>query len=154
MINPELIHATLEAIRYSRRTVRGICTMRIPEEEKKVQKDRGRERERGGRAKNALLVNSVASHAYTLVHMQRPKIVISWDITRRPTPSHRTCFIPGAAINHAMFNKLQRVGSRNNTHIRREFTRAHRARMLRAPRRYLRFFSLCIRRFIFFFFRF
>lgn len=82
------------------------------------------ERKGGGKAKNALLVNPVASHAHTLVHMQRPKIVISWDITRRPTPSHRTCFIPGAAINHAMFNKLQRVGLRNNTHIRREFTRA------------------------------
>lgn len=81
-----------------------------------------RERERR-RAKNALLVNLVASHAHMLVHM-RPKIVISWDITRRPTPSHRTCFIPGAAINHAVFNKLQRVRSRNNTHIRREFTRA------------------------------
>lgn len=95
------------------------------------ERDGQREREGGGKAKNALLVNPVASHAHTLVHMQRPKIVISWDITRRPTPSHRTCFIPGAAINHAMFNKLQRVGLRNNTHIRREFTRA-RARMLPA----------------------
>lgn len=93
------------------------------------------ERKGGGKAKNALLVNPVASHAHTLVHMQRPKIVISWDITRRPTPSHRTCFIPGAAINHAMFNKLQRVGLRNNTHIRREFTRAR-----ECCRRYLRFF--------------
>lgn len=97
--------------------------------------DRERERKGGGKAKNALLVNPVASHAHTLVHMQRPKIVISWDITRRPTPSHRTCFIPGAAINHAMFNKLQRVGLRNNTHIRREFTRAR-----ECCRRYLRFF--------------
>lgn len=60
--------------------------------------------------------------------MQRPKIVISRDITRRPTPSHRTCFIPGAAINHAVFNKLRRVGSRNNTHIRREFTRTRAGR--------------------------
>lgn len=94
-----------------------------------------RERRGGGKAKNALLVNPVASHAHTLVHMQRPKIVISWDITRRPTPSHRTCFIPGAAINHAMFNKLQRAGLRNNTHIRREFTRAR-----ECCRRYLRFF--------------
>lgn len=33
-INLELIHATLEAIRYSRRTVRGICAARIPGEEK------------------------------------------------------------------------------------------------------------------------
>lgn len=135
-INPELIHATLEAIRYSRRTVRGICAARAPAEEKEIQKERGggeggktwwsewgKERKwtwgRGGRARNALLVNPVASHA----HMQRPKIVISRDITRRPTPSHRTCFIPGAAINHAVFNKLRCVGSRNNTHIRREFTR-------------------------------
>lgn len=35
-------------------------------------RERGRER-----AKNALLVNLVALHAHTLVHMQRPKIVIS-----------------------------------------------------------------------------
>lgn len=110
----------------------------------------GGEREGGGKAKNALLVNPVASHAHTLVHMQRPKIVISWDITRRPTPSHRTCFIPGAAINHAMFNKLQRVGLRNNTHIRREFTRAR-----ECCRRYLRFFFFfIIRPALFYSFRF
>jgi len=45
MINPELIHATLEAIRYSRWTVRGICAVRVPEEEKEI-KEREREREK------------------------------------------------------------------------------------------------------------
>lgn len=45
-INPELIHATLEAIRYSHRTVRGICAARVPGIEKEIKK---RERERGER---------------------------------------------------------------------------------------------------------
>jgi len=93
-INPELIHATLEAIRYSRQTLRGICAARAKETRRKKE-----ERERGGGAgregKNALLVNRATSrariHARTLVRAYaRPKIVI----TRRRDAVASNVFYP------------------------------------------------------------
>jgi len=67
-INPELIHATLEAIRYSRQTLRGICAAR---EKKTRPKERKREREgeSDGEGKNALLVNRATSRAR--IHARR-----------------------------------------------------------------------------------
>jgi len=48
-INPELIHATLEAIRYSRRTVRGICAAPgYREKEKETGKKKKKKKKREG----------------------------------------------------------------------------------------------------------
>lgn len=68
-INPELIHATLEAIRYTRRTVRGICAADTREKRKRPQK----RKEKRGRADGS----SSSSSREDMSERESEKCVIS-----------------------------------------------------------------------------